>query len=268
MRTVVARAVERGRPRRRRPRTARRRSGRRRRRRRARRPSSRPTATHQCGIPDRKLNVPSMPSTTQRRRFALSALAPSSPRMPSAGRSARRSATMAASEAVSARLTKSVGEPLTTTPSRAAGRRRPAPGRARRARRPPRRERRGRRGRRRRSPRRVAADVVGVGHRAAAGRLDLEQLEGAVGADARARGRRGSCRPAAAGARRCAAAARGRRAPAPPPAAWVERAVGARRSSRRRSRRPGPARGTSGRSSSARARRSAPSTSSRAASVP
>ena len=44
------------------------------------------------------------------------------------------------------------------------------------------------------SARRVAAQVVGVGHRAPARRLDLEQLERAVLADARRGARRGRCR--------------------------------------------------------------------------
>ena len=50
------------------------------------------------------------------------------------------------------------------------------------------------RGARRASARRVAAQVVGVGHRPPARRLDLEQLERRRPSPTRARGRRGSCR--------------------------------------------------------------------------
>ena len=60
------------------------------------------------------------------------------------------------------------------------------------------------------SARRVAAQVVRVGHRAPARRLDLEQLERAVLAHAPRGARRGRSRRRAPAARRCAGAARAR----------------------------------------------------------
>src|SRR3954447_10686465 len=130
-------------------------------------------------MPDRKLKVPSIPSTTQRRPFVVRALVPSSPSSPSSGRPALRRLTTASSAAVSARLTRSAGERLVAMsrpPSRAAASAARAPARTARAA-------RSRsaviaalgRGRNRRTA--WAGRRAAVGRGPPAGRLDVDPLE-------------------------------------------------------------------------------------------
>ena len=65
--------------------------------------------THHCGIPKRKLTVPSSGSTTQRRPLVPGRSSPSSPMIASSGRAASSRARISRSVATSASETRSVG---------------------------------------------------------------------------------------------------------------------------------------------------------------
>ena len=93
-------------------------------------PSRTATLTHHCGIPNRKLMVPSSGSTTQLSPLEPGSLLPSSPTKPSSGRRSRSSSRIARSEARSASLTRSVGVLLDLTSASRPWR--PAPAAARR----------------------------------------------------------------------------------------------------------------------------------------
>jgi hypothetical protein len=73
--------------------------------------------TAHCGMPKRKLTVPSSGSTTQRTPLVPAWSPPSSPRMPSPGRAAASRSRISRSAAWSASETRSVGVLLEDTRS-------------------------------------------------------------------------------------------------------------------------------------------------------